>query len=586
MGNSKADNSSGGNSVAEHYSAYQVRTLADAMRESVNLCDRQPRLIRYRKCFVGSDAVRWLVASKHCFDSTEAVRLGNLMLKHGLFHHVELKHNVKDGNFLYRFASDEYTTLDTSGALTDPSSGSAHGGRPLLLRSPTSPARLSVAMGGERASLSPMSRHASLRDILADAELLTQKLATITGSTPRTADLAVFNGAAVATPGSRPSMANSLRQSPIVHCSMGRPSIFGDRQEARGTLRSSMARQLLGSDRERAARLHIETAGAREVGESLSASPRRSEAYSAVLSSRPSSAGKEFSDARVLQYVFKDKWRLGPKIGSGSFGTVHKGLNEETGQIVAVKALPLSASLLQHPHVVQYLGVDFDAARIMLYIFCEWVPGGSLKDLLNDFGPMRKTVARDYARQMLLGLEYLHDNHIIHRDIKSANANVRPAEPRCTYVYIYMCTFGAYISELHMSTRGALFVVPSVRQIYRLLIHTEQLPPLPQHASNLAQAFLSACLIMHTVSDESTNVLTHSIPALRKQVRDQNKRPSAKEVLVHPFLNFNEGTVYGTVGPRDRHRSLWWPSMKCVHSSCRIVKSGVNPNPNLSVLLE
>jgi hypothetical protein len=27
------------------------------------------------------------------------------------------------------------------------------------------------------------------------------------------------------------------------------------------------------------------------------------------------------------------KWRLGPRIGSGSFGTVHKGMNEETGQV-------------------------------------------------------------------------------------------------------------------------------------------------------------------------------------------------------------------------------------------------------------
>jgi serine/threonine protein kinase len=35
-----------------------------------------------------------------------------------------------------------------------------------------------------------------------------------------------------------------------------------------------------------------------------------------------------------------------------------------------------------------------------LYIFSEWVPGGSLRDVLDDFGPLRETVARDYARQV------------------------------------------------------------------------------------------------------------------------------------------------------------------------------------------
>ena len=54
-------------------------------------------------------------------------------------------------------------------------------------------------------------------------------------------------------------------------------------------------------------------------------------------------------------------------------------------------------------------------------IFQEWVPGGSLLNMIQNFGPLRKSVIRKYAFQILLGLDYLHRHEIIHRDIKTAN---------------------------------------------------------------------------------------------------------------------------------------------------------------------
>jgi serine/threonine protein kinase len=54
-------------------------------------------------------------------------------------------------------------------------------------------------------------------------------------------------------------------------------------------------------------------------------------------------------------------------------------------------------------------------------IFLEYVSGGSVRSLLDRFGTLSEDLVKNYTRQLLLGLEYLHNNGIAHRDIKAAN---------------------------------------------------------------------------------------------------------------------------------------------------------------------
>src|SRR6266542_3874767 len=56
-----------------------------------------------------------------------------------------------------------------------------------------------------------------------------------------------------------------------------------------------------------------------------------------------------------------------------------------------------------------------------LNIFLEYVPGGSVATMLNNYGPLEETLVRSFNRQILQGLNYLHEKDIIHRDIKGAN---------------------------------------------------------------------------------------------------------------------------------------------------------------------
>lgn len=84
-------------------------------------------------------------------------------------------------------------------------------------------------------------------------------------------------------------------------------------------------------------------------------------------------------------------------------------------------------SSLHHPNIVQCLGHEYVDQR--LHIFLEFIPGGSLRRLLNEFGPFaaeRAPLLRKATRGLLEGLSFLHtlSPPVVHRDLKGANVLV------------------------------------------------------------------------------------------------------------------------------------------------------------------
>ena len=90
--------------------------------------------------------------------------------------------------------------------------------------------------------------------------------------------------------------------------------------------------------------------------------------------------------------------------------------------ILCLCHLSVLSRKLSHQNIVRYIGTEVTPTA--LSIFLEYIPGGSLKCLIEKFGFLEEPVVRTYSRQLLLGLEYLHRNGIAHRDVKGANCLV------------------------------------------------------------------------------------------------------------------------------------------------------------------
>jgi small-conductance mechanosensitive channel len=74
--------------------------------EGLEIKDRRYRLSTYRHCFIGAEAVEWLMT--HC-DAThhEALQIGQMLIDRGVIHHVTDDHSFEDAYLFYRFYVDE-----------------------------------------------------------------------------------------------------------------------------------------------------------------------------------------------------------------------------------------------------------------------------------------------------------------------------------------------------------------------------------------------------------------------------------------------------------------------------------------------
>ena len=144
---------------------------------------------------------------------------------------------------------------------------------------------------------------------------------------------------------------------------------------------------------------------------------------------------KETSTTRAQDVAELKDYQLGDCVGRGAFGSVFRALNMGTGETVAVKQVKLAdlpkselrvitleidlLKNLDHPNIVKYQG--FVKSAESLNIILEYCENGSLHSISKNFGKFPENLVGIYMSQVLHGLLYLHEQGVIHRDIKGAN---------------------------------------------------------------------------------------------------------------------------------------------------------------------
>jgi mitogen-activated protein kinase kinase kinase len=263
------------------------------------------------------------------------------------------------------------------------------------------------------------------------------------------------------------------------------------------------------------------------------------------------------------------KWIKGALIGAGSFGSVYLGMNAKSGLLMAVKQVELPSSdshsdqrkksmlealereiellkTIQHENIVQYLDSYADATH--LNIFLEYVPGGSVAALLRNYGAFEEPLVRNFVKQILHGLSFLHSQDIVHRDIKGANILVD--NKSCIKISDFGISkkteSGLYVQH-RPSLQGSVFWMAP--EVVKQTSYTRK-----------ADIWSLGCLVVEMISGTHPwanlnqmqalyQIGSHAKPAIPDEISpaaidflnktfelDHLMRPSAEELLEHPFI--------------------------------------------------
>jgi len=183
-------------------------------------------------------------------------------------------------------------------------------------------------------------------------------------------------------------------------------------------------------------------------------------------------------------------WIIGECVGKGASGHVKIARHRRTGQLAAIKILPLDfvfgsrtslntrlakadkqrlgidreiimMKLMNHPNIMRIY--DVYEGNKELYLILEYIEGGELFDFLVNRGKLPPLDALAYFKQIIYGLNYAHAFSIIHRDLKPENILIHSLNPPLIKIADWgMAAFAPPSLELETSCGSPHYASPEI----------------------------------------------------------------------------------------------------------------------------
>ena len=202
---------------------------------------------------------------------------------------------------------------------------------------------------------------------------------------------------------------------------------------------------------------------------------------------------------------------------------------------------------LNHPNIIKYYSCWLDQNNKKVIMITEFFTGGNLKHHLKISKPLRLRVIKKWIKEILNGLIYLHSKDIIHRDIKCDNFFIDKingivkigdlGESKFLKGYDFLTNF--------VGTEG--FIAPEVHEgKYNTKADIYSLGMAIIEMLTLETPYKECDGILQIYDKEKKNIFPESLKKIcnlnvvnfiKLCLKNQNERPSAKELLFNKWLN-------------------------------------------------
>jgi len=256
-------------------------------------------------------------------------------------------------------------------------------------------------------------------------------------------------------------------------------------------------------------------------------------------------------------------YEVGKKIGEGGIGIIYAGTEKRTQAVVAIKQMPVQKKQemdlvvnemaimksSKHANIVEYR--DAFVKDKILWVVMELMDGGSLTEVLNEYERIKLTEAQigRICIETLSALLYIHKMHRIHRDIKSDNIllNKRGEIKLADFGFSVQLTKQKDMRSSVIGTpywmapeliKGLMYDTKvDIWSLGIMLMEMAEGKPPYMDFPPLRALFLISTKGIPPLNEENRTYSTDMKQFLALTLKvDPNQRPSAQQLLQHPFL--------------------------------------------------